>query len=128
MENSGEAADDADPDRDGVVNLLEFAFGTDPNSPVQHHVELGGGRSGLPSVEVFGEGGSGRMRIEYVRRRHSGLAYTPEFSSDLETWTIEHREMDVIWIDETWERVVVANVDLGAEVRFGRVRVDVEAP
>ncbi len=29
-ENSGEAADDADPDGDGLVNLLERAFGGDP--------------------------------------------------------------------------------------------------
>jgi hypothetical protein len=32
-ENSGSAADNADPDGDGWVNLLEYAFNTDPNAP-----------------------------------------------------------------------------------------------
>lgn len=35
--NSGDAADDADPDGDGVTNLMEFATGSDPtqSSPVE---------------------------------------------------------------------------------------------
>ena len=30
-ENAGDAADGADPDYDGLANILEFAFGSDPN-------------------------------------------------------------------------------------------------
>jgi hypothetical protein len=29
--NSGNAADTADPDHDGIINILEYAFDTDPN-------------------------------------------------------------------------------------------------
>ncbi len=32
-QNSGNAADSADPDHDGLINLLEYAFNTDPNVP-----------------------------------------------------------------------------------------------
>ncbi len=32
-ENTGDAADDADPDADGVINILERAFGGDPKVP-----------------------------------------------------------------------------------------------
>jgi poly(beta-D-mannuronate) lyase len=32
-ENSGAAANAADPDQDGIRNLFEFAFGRDPNTP-----------------------------------------------------------------------------------------------
>ncbi|HEY5296376.1 MAG TPA: DUF5060 domain-containing protein [Verrucomicrobiae bacterium] len=31
--NSGNAADNADPDHDGIINILEYAFDTDPNVP-----------------------------------------------------------------------------------------------
>jgi hypothetical protein len=33
IELSGEAAYDADPDGDGIVNLLEYALGSSPNDP-----------------------------------------------------------------------------------------------
>jgi len=32
-QNSGSAADTADPDHDGIINLLEYAFNTNPNVP-----------------------------------------------------------------------------------------------
>jgi hypothetical protein len=32
-DNAGIAADDADPDHDDLINLLEYAFNTDPNAP-----------------------------------------------------------------------------------------------
>jgi len=32
-DNSGNAADNADPDKDGLENLVEFAFGRNPNTP-----------------------------------------------------------------------------------------------
>lgn len=34
--NSGNGADDADPDHDGRVNLLEYALGFNPNAPDSH--------------------------------------------------------------------------------------------
>jgi len=32
-DNTGIAADDADPDHDSLINLFEYAFNTDPNAP-----------------------------------------------------------------------------------------------
>jgi formylglycine-generating enzyme required for sulfatase activity len=39
-ENEGQGADSADPDRDGMVNMIEFAFGTDPKLPTEDQAEI----------------------------------------------------------------------------------------
>lgn len=39
-ENAGDAADDADPDGDGLVNLIEFATGADPNIPNAPYLQI----------------------------------------------------------------------------------------
>lgn len=44
-DNSGDAADTADPDNDGLINLFEYAFNTDPsisNSPPIYYAIVGG--------------------------------------------------------------------------------------
>ena len=96
--NEGAAADDADPDTDGLKNVLELAFGTDPNNPDSGPGTLdyvgtlaGGGTIGLrgqPTVR-FEPPGVETARALFVRRKdymEVGLTYTVEFSSDLSTW------------------------------------------
>lgn len=97
--NTGNAADNADWDLDGITNIMEFAFGTDPTS----------GASGPPALQYTGTfAGSGTVtapgqpiarfeaipfgvdfRALFARRDDyvaSGLTYTVQFSADTVTW------------------------------------------
>jgi hypothetical protein len=98
-DSTGNAADSADWDLDGITNIMEFAFGTDPTS----------GASGAPALQYTGTfAGSGTVtapgqpvarfeaipfgvdfRALFVRRDDylaSGLTYTVQFSADTVTW------------------------------------------
>ena len=46
-ENAGDAADNADPDKDGLVNSLEFALKLNPSSPSQTTAKLSQGEPGF---------------------------------------------------------------------------------
>lgn len=66
-----------DPDKDGVNNLYEFAFGGDPTHP--------GWAGYLPRAEISSSG----FQYVYVRREDSGLKYYFETSTNLlsNVWT-----------------------------------------
>jgi hypothetical protein len=67
---------DADPDGDGVINLLEYAFGLDPRD----------GQS-LHPVSVFREGDQNLVSFRKVRDAAEwGMQYHVETSPDLEYW------------------------------------------
>jgi hypothetical protein len=72
-ENSGDGADTADPDGDGMTNLLEYAFGSSPKEAAQT-------RAPVPSVA------SNQLAITFPLLRQS-LTYTVEASSDLVSWS-----------------------------------------
>ncbi len=72
--NSGNGADDFDFDRDGLVNLIEFAFGLDPTRP---------DRGQLPQPELSG----GEFTLTFERPAGvEGITYGAEWSGDLATW------------------------------------------
>jgi regulation of enolase protein 1 (concanavalin A-like superfamily) len=64
----------ADPDRDGLSNLLEYAFGGDPLQPDP-------GLGPLPGIA------GDFLRISFDRVEDPALSYTLMGSSDLSTWT-----------------------------------------
>ena len=113
------------PYGDGVVNLQKFAFNLDPTKPDSRHLVAGAG--GLAGLPVVTRAASGRLRLEFIRRKASGnpgLAYRAEFSSDLADWVNLIGLAVVTSIDETWERLVVEDVPPpGARDRFARVSV-----
>lgn len=72
MADSGEAANGADPDHDGLPNLLEFAVGARPDAAT------------VSPFDVSTEAGHLRLRVE--RAPVSGVAWTAEASADLADW------------------------------------------
>ena len=73
--NTGNGADLADPDGDGLRNLVEYGFSLDPSAPSADGA-IGGVNVG------------GYLQIQFTRNTgRTDLTYTVEASSDLVTWT-----------------------------------------
>jgi sugar lactone lactonase YvrE len=76
-DNQGNAADSADPDHDGIVNLTEFALGLDPKSP-----------STIPATLTLA---NGSMQFTYTRliAAVAEINFSVEQSTELSTnhWT-----------------------------------------
>ncbi|MBK8038221.1 MAG: choice-of-anchor D domain-containing protein [Verrucomicrobiaceae bacterium] len=69
--NTGNAADDADPDHDGIQNLAEFAFGLDPNLS---------STTSIPQPQLSG----GSLSVSFTKPANvSGIAYDAESSTTL---------------------------------------------
>jgi hypothetical protein len=126
------AAPDANEDGDSYSNLLEYAFNTDPAAfgatTYDPAVPAGpNGPAGQPHAEVIGTPDSGCvLRLTFLRRRGlTGIAYTPEFSSDLAAWFAFDGVPEVVRLNAEWEAVTVeASVPGGGTTQcFGRVQV-----
>jgi hypothetical protein len=75
--NSGEGADSADPDNDGIANLLEYAFDTLP-------------KTSNASPVVVARNGSGFLTLSFPHRADSTLRYHVDSSNDLAaSWTLD---------------------------------------
>ena len=110
------SGDLADPDHDGICNLLEYAFGS---NPTQANV------SNLPVVSIQ----NGYLTISFVERvAPTDVTYTVEVSGDLGTWNSGSgytTQVSVTAIDANTQLVVVHDNTLtsAAAKRFIRVRV-----
>jgi hypothetical protein len=121
------AALDASPFNDGVKNLLKYAFNMNLSGPDSATMPLGGS-SGLPGITAQQNGGASVFRFEFLRRKNSGLIYTPQKSPDISNpalWTNLTDVPTVISIDAVWERVVYDEPYNAATTPkcFGRVQV-----
>ncbi len=76
----GAASDAADPDEDGLVNLLEYALGGDPLSSDAAEV--------MPRPVIA----AGKLTLEFTRAGDPALVYEVEATSDLQAG-----EWSVIW-------------------------------
>ena len=122
----------ADPDGDGVANLLEFAFNLDPTFAEPALMVAGTGLRGLPLVRLETVAtGDQRLTVEFVRRTAgsgSGVSYAVQFATDLAAgdWQTGGTE-SVTAINARWERVkVMDSVSAGSDTgraRFARVAV-----
>lgn len=124
---AGDAGPLADPDADGITNLVEFAQNLDPTYSERHVLPASSGIRGLPVVGKETTGGQEYLTIEFIRRTAgsgSGLTCLARFSQDLNVWAAGSPEQ-VTAINPRWERVKVRDtvpVTL-SDRRFARVHV-----
>ena len=110
---AGEAADAADPDRDGLSNLLEFSLGFDPVS-----VE------GTPTTVVASGGAFDffyqRSKAALAMGAHFGVEWTPTLASP--TWRTDRVNESVLW-EDTATQEIVASMPFDTAAMFARLRV-----
>lgn len=136
---SGATANTGDADGDGVANLFEFAFGTNPSSNASGAGVLvttgglGGGSlvtRGQPTT-LFGPISTGTdYRVVFIRRKDhvaAGLIYTPQFSATLSSWQNSTTTPTVLADDGTYQAVSVPypRFIAGKKARFFRMSVDI---
>ncbi len=101
------ALPDAMPFGDGVPNLLKYAFNMDGSGPDAQSLVQTTGTAGLPSLTQSGSDTKVVLHLEYLRRKFSGLIYTPEQSTTLGAWMPVTATETVTDIDAEWERVAI---------------------
>jgi hypothetical protein len=75
---NADANDDADPDSDGIENLLEFALGGNPGV---------NNRSILPVRAIAEDSGSSYLELSFTRPKGlSEITYTVQTTTELATW------------------------------------------
>jgi hypothetical protein len=122
--NTGNAADAADPDFDGMSNLLERGFGTSPTAP-NGLVAVNGNMitPGSPTTMVA----AGPTYLALFSRPKNfaanGLSYTVQFSTDLTSWTNSMDTPAVIADDGVLQAVTVPYPVSGMPANFFRIVV-----
>jgi alpha-tubulin suppressor-like RCC1 family protein len=120
---------DAQPFNDGVPNLLKYAFNMNLAGPDAGTLPPGTGASGLPSITTPDDAPLGTLRFEFLRRKGSGLVYTPKKSTTLDgpSWTPLTASPVVTSINDQWERVAYTEAPdpIPAPACFGRVEVSI---
>ncbi len=107
--SAADATPTAEPFDDGVPNLLKYAFNMPLTGPNVSGLAPGTGNSGLPAITAPNTGSPPEsIRVEFIRRRNSGLIYTPLYSiNGLSNFIPMTAAETVTTIDANWERVVV---------------------
>lgn len=105
--NGSASAPHAIPFNDGVPNLLKYAFNMTATGPDVHVVARGTGTTGLPAFAVEQSGSGALFTVEFLRRKNSGLTYTPRVSTDLVHFEPLIGAATVTSINAEWERVVL---------------------
>ncbi len=101
------ASPGAVPFGDGSSNLLKYAFNMDLSGPDSTSMPPGG-TSGLPVGAIIQVGSDSFWRVEFVRRKGSGLVYQPLKSPDMSSRSFApfSTSPTVSSIDSKWERAV----------------------
>ena len=87
-----EASVDGNPDLDDLNNVLEFAFGTDPNTPDSTELVVTDAQTlttGTPVLSTLTVGDGVNFTVRFVRRmdaESAGLTYNIQFSRDMSEW------------------------------------------
>lgn len=101
------AAPLAMPFQDGVENVLKYAFNLNPGAPDIRVLKAGNGTAGLPVFSVDQSKSPPSFTVEFIKRKGSGLVYTPKSSTDLKTFQSMNETPTVTSIDATWDRVKI---------------------
>lgn len=128
LDNAGISGPNADPDLDGLKNLIEYAFGTHPLNGSATPVTAG---LGLPKFSLVEENGVIYQTLKYPRRkageRHQPEIYQPLFSDSLSgVWSDAGAETTTADFpqDPDWELVTSRRAQpSGAKRGFARVAV-----
>lgn len=128
--SGSDALPDAQPFDDGVPNVLKYAFNMNLAGPDTSGLAPGTGTSGLPSITTPEEAPQGTLHFEFLRRKGSGLVYTPQKSTTLDGsggWSSLAATPVVTSINDQWERVTYTEAPdpVPATSCFGRVSVSV---
>ncbi|MCF7731326.1 MAG: hypothetical protein K9N23_06550 [Akkermansiaceae bacterium] len=92
---------------DGVENLLKYAFNMNGAADDGSLPASGAATTGLPRLSVRGSGDMRVLRVEYLRRKNSGLIYLPQFAADLAAFAPMTGAESTESVDDSWERVTV---------------------
>ncbi len=112
--NAAIAGPTADPDADGISNLLEYALNTDP---------MNAASLSLPTVGMTG----GTMTFTYRKNdAASDLSYVVQQSSDLLSWTAAN-VVNTILSDDGSTSVIQASIPVGASTKLW-LRLSVTMP
>ncbi len=111
------------PFGEGVTNLIKYAFNM---NLAQADVSVLGvsGNSGLPLVERDTNGAQPVLRIQFLRRIGSGLSYTPQRSTTLDSFVPMTGTQTITPIDAKWERVSVEEISTTPS-NFAKVQVEI---
>jgi hypothetical protein len=108
---NGISDDGTDANNDGTVNLIAYASGITP-------FQFAG--ASIPTSSLVGS----RLRLSFLRITAApDIAYFPEVSSDLQTWTPDTSVVSVTPLSGGMERVLVQDSVSAAPRRFIRLRV-----
>lgn len=100
-------APSAMPFQDGVKNVLKYAFNMNAGAADTRVLKAGDGTVGLPVFSVDQSKSPPSFTVEFLKRKGSGLVYTPKSSTDLKTFQSMNETPTVTSIDATWERVKI---------------------
>lgn len=121
------AGPSADPDGDGVANLLEYAFGGSPKT-ASTISEAGGPL--LPRHQFVDVADQRYLSLTYYRRKgetHPDILYQAQWQSGLDSdaWQEGGIETTVTSLNETWEEVTVRDQTpvTPNSRRFGRIKI-----
>jgi hypothetical protein len=119
-----------DFDFDGMANLAEFAFGTDPAANLSPTISVSGGvllQHGFPTALATNTGTGVNFQAIFGRRKDAlaGLTYAVQFSANLQSWVTSTATPTVLADDGVIEAVAVPYPFFvnGKKARFFRVNV-----
>ena len=118
-----------DPNANGGVNLINFAFGLNANGSSTGEIRVTGGiisQLGGPTTSMTSTPNGVNFKAMFGRRKGAGLTYTVQFSADLMSWEDSTAAPTVIADDGVMEACTVPYpffLSDGRKAQFFRVTV-----